>query len=102
MAPTGDPDQRLCGLGLWLDAPHPRGADDDVLEQAAAAAGAAERTGLTSVWVVETRAEVRPVRSAAPAAAAACSSTSSSLPRGRGASSPVSYTHLTLPTILRV
>jgi len=57
MAPTGDTDQRLCGLGLWLDAPRPRGSDDDVLEQAAAAAGAAERTGLTSVWVVETRAE---------------------------------------------
>jgi len=57
MAPAGDTDQRLCGLGLWLDAPRPRGMDDDVLEQAAAAAGAAERTGLTSVWVVETRAE---------------------------------------------
>ena len=57
MAVTGDTDQRLCGLGLCLDAPRPRGSDDDVLRQAAAAAGAAEWTGLTSVWVVETRAE---------------------------------------------
>jgi len=57
MAPIRTTDQRLCGLGLWLDAPHPRGSDDDVLEQAAAAARAAERSGLTSVWVVETRAE---------------------------------------------
>ena len=57
MAPIGSTGQRLRGLGLWLDAPRPRGIDDDVLEQAAAAAGAAERTGFTSVWVVETRAE---------------------------------------------
>jgi len=57
MAPTGTTDQRLRGLGLWLDAPRHRGSGDDVLQQAAAAAGAAERTGLTSVWVVEARAE---------------------------------------------
>jgi len=56
MAAIAPAARRLTGLGLVLAAPDPRHGHGDVLGVSIAAARSAERSGFTSVWVVETSA----------------------------------------------